>query len=326
MQEFFELRLGKKFLGFLKYVRFISDEKVKIKIFLSGLPTFYKEKIKYDEPKTFTEAIRKAKYMYEKGHGRESLQKSWKENKNGTSDKKRKAFKPSFNRNEPNRSRQDQYAKRDFKKDDSLGKRGRPPIQCWGCKEDHMYKDFPHRKDRVKTVHNIQEATIVKDMGRIYAALDDQKIEYQSNIIEVEGKIIHHPISIFIDSGEIHCYIDPRIVDRLHLEKHKLGKACLVQLATGMKRRIHDMVRSCSICLNCVNTSIDLNIIPLGIYDILIGMDWLDKHHVVLDCHNKKFTCLYGNGKQNIVKGVPRPISIMEISALHLNICFRKGC
>jgi hypothetical protein len=33
-----------------------------------------------------------------------------------------------------------------------------------------MYKDFPHRKDRVKTVNNIQEATTVEDMGRIYAA------------------------------------------------------------------------------------------------------------------------------------------------------------
>jgi hypothetical protein len=26
------------------------------------------------------------------------------------------------------------------------------------------------------------------------------------------------------------------------------------------------------------------------------------------------------------VKGVPRPISIRDISALHLKICFRKGC
>ena len=80
-------------------------------------------------------------------------------------DQWRKGFKPSFSRNEPNRNRQDQYAKRDFKKEDSLGKRGRPPIQCWGCKEDHLYKDFPHIKNRVNTVHNIQEATIVKDMG-----------------------------------------------------------------------------------------------------------------------------------------------------------------
>jgi hypothetical protein len=86
-------------------------------------------------------------------------------------------------------------------------------------------------------------------------------------------------------------------VDRLHLEKSKHGKASLVQLATGTKIRIHDMVKSCSISLNGVNTSIDINIIPLGSYDILIGMDWMDTHHAVLDCHKNTFTRLDGNGK-----------------------------
>jgi hypothetical protein len=70
------------------------------------------------------------------------------------------------------------------------------------------------------------------------------------------------------------------------------------------------MVRVCSISINGVNTNDDLNIIPLGSYAILIGMDWLDKHHVFLDCRNKTFTCLDGDGKESIVKGVPRPISI----------------
>jgi hypothetical protein len=84
-------------------------------------------------------------------------------------------------------------------------------------------------------------------------------------MIEVEGKIINQLVSILIDLEEIHYYIDPKIVDRLHLEKSKLGKASLVQLATGTKRRIHDMVKSCSISLNSVNTSTDLNIIPFGV-------------------------------------------------------------
>jgi hypothetical protein len=56
MKEFFELRLGsmtmveyaKKFLRLLKYVGFINDKKVKIQRFLSGLPAFYKENIRYD--------------------------------------------------------------------------------------------------------------------------------------------------------------------------------------------------------------------------------------------------------------------------------------
>jgi len=84
------------------------------------------------------------------------------------------------------------------------------------------------------------------------------------------------------------------------------------------------MVKSFSISLNGVNTSVDINIIPLGSYDILIGKDWLENHHGVLDCHIKTFTCLDGDRKQSIVKGVPRPISIREISSLQLKRCFKK--
>jgi hypothetical protein len=144
-------------------------------------------------------------------------------------------------------------------------------------------------------------------------------------MIEVEGKIINQHISILIDLGASHCYIDPKIVDRLHLEKSKIGKVSLVQLANGTKRTIHDMFRSCSISLNGMNTRTDLNIIPLGSYDVMIGMDWLEKHHVVLYFHNKTFTCIDGNGKQRTMKGVPRSISIRDISSLQLKICFRKG-
>jgi hypothetical protein len=111
-------------------------------------------------------------------------------------------------------------------------------------------------------------------------------------MIEVEGNIINHHVAILIDLGVGHCYIDTKIMDRLHLEKSNLEKSSLVHLATRTKRRIHDMVRGCSISLNGVNNNFDLNVIPLGSYDIIIGMDWLDKHHVVLDCHNKTFTCL----------------------------------
>jgi hypothetical protein len=43
-------------------------------------------------------------------------------------------------------------------------------------------------------------------------------------MIKVKGKIINQPVVILIDSREIHCYIDPKIVEILHLEKTKLGK------------------------------------------------------------------------------------------------------
>ena len=100
----------------------------------------------------------------------------------------------------------------------------------------------------------------------------------------------------------------------------------LVQLATRTKRRIIEMVRSCPINLNGLSTNANMNIIPLGYYDILIGMDWLEMHHVILDCHNKTFACIDEEGKQSTVKGIPSPISIREISTLQLKRCFKKRC
>jgi hypothetical protein len=140
----------KKLVGLLKYVGFIKDENVKIQRFLTGIPSFYKDKIQYREPMTLIETIRKAKYMYEKGKGRESLQKSWKYKKKEKSDQRNKGFKPHFIRNIPNKNPPHQCAKDRSMREDSMEKRGRPPIQCWGCKEDHLYKDFVSHKGKSK--------------------------------------------------------------------------------------------------------------------------------------------------------------------------------
>ena len=76
--------------------------------------------------------------------------------------------------------------------------------------------------------------------------------------------------------------------------------------------------------MNGLKTFADLNIIPLGSYDVLIGMDWLDAHHAILDYHNKAYTCLDEEGNQVTIKGIPRPISLRQITALQLKKCLRN--
>jgi hypothetical protein len=98
-------------------------------------------------------------------------------------------------------------------------------MECWGCKGDHRYRDCPHRKDKVRVVHNVQQDEIVEDMGRrvprIYAALDNKQVEFQSHMIEVEGMINNHAFTILIDSGASHSYIDPKVVEILCVDGRK---------------------------------------------------------------------------------------------------------
>jgi hypothetical protein len=69
----------------------------------------------------------------------------------------------------------------------------------------------------------------------------------------------------------------------------------------------------------------EFNILPLGSYECLIGMDWLDQHHSLLDCCNKEFTCLDEEGNKKIVQGIPRVVVVEEISAMQLKKCYMKG-
>jgi hypothetical protein len=219
---------------------------------------------------------------------KEILLKTWEDKKNFKREQRQKENKPPFFKNSP----QGQPSFREQKMVEVGGKMPRQtPIQCWGYKGDHKYRDCLQKSDKVRVFHNVQQEEIVEDIGisvhRIYASLENKQVEFQSHVIEVEGMINNHAFTILIDLGSIHSYIDPKVVERLFFPRSKHEKSWLVQLATGSKRKFVELVKSFPVDMNGLSTKANLHILPLGSYDCLIGIDWLDQHHVVLDFHNK---------------------------------------
>jgi hypothetical protein len=109
MKEFLELKLGsmtideyeRRFLELLKYVSFIKDETFKIQRYLSGFPSFISDKMKYDEPKTLEETIKRDKCLYDQQKARPTFQKVWEEKNKFKMDQRKKGAKPPFFRNNP---------------------------------------------------------------------------------------------------------------------------------------------------------------------------------------------------------------------------------
>ena len=71
---------------------------------------------------------------------------------------------------------------------------------------------------------------------------------------------------------------------------------------------------------------VNINILPLGSYDILISMNWLEQHHAMLDFLHKSILCTDVQGNQAKVKGISKKVSIRKISGLQETKCVRKGC
>ena len=65
----------------------------------------------------------------------------------------------------------------------------------------------------------------------------------------------------------------PKMMELYQRTKVKHVKPWVVQLATGAKRKVTSFIADCEVKLQDHKTRIDLNILPLGSYDMIIGMD-----------------------------------------------------
>ena len=64
----------------------------------------------------------------------------------------------------------------------------------------------------------------------------------------------------------------------------------------------------CPIELNGLLTKVNLNVLPLGSYDALIGMDWLEKHRAKVDCYENFLECIDEEGRERLVRGIPKQV------------------
>ncbi|GKB93368.1 putative reverse transcriptase domain-containing protein [Tanacetum coccineum] len=68
-----------------------------------------------------------------------------------------------------------------------------------------------------------------------------------------------------------------------------------VELADGKSLTTNTILRGCTLKLQNHSFNIDLLPIELGSFDVIIGMDWMSKHHAEVVCHEKYIRIPYRN-------------------------------
>ena len=126
--------------------------------------------------------------------------------------------------------------------------------------------------------------------------------------MDIEGTISNQNLSILIDIGATLSYITPKRVEDFHLSKESHAKPWLVQLATEEKRKVTDFVANYEVKIQDHVTRINLNIFPLDSYDTLIGMNWLERHKVILNCFDKTFTYVAEHKTIKKLTSISKPV------------------
>ena len=115
---------------------------------------------------------------------------------------------------------------------------------------------------------------------------------------EYEGK----QFNLLIDFGSTHSFISPRCICTLQLPEVKV-KTLSVELAIGIRAKSTTSVGDFSFSLNGQPTSATFRVLPLGIYDGILGMDWLAKNDATLRCKDQKLIFTNNLGETVSING-----------------------
>ncbi|KAI3704334.1 hypothetical protein L1987_74552 [Smallanthus sonchifolius] len=146
---------------------------------------------------------------------------------------------------------------------------------CYECGDPN------HFRDRCPKLHH--------QGGPQGRAFNINANEAQANNDVVNGTFLvnNHYASILFDTGADRSFVSLTFESRLAKQRTKLDNSYSVEIANGKSITINSVIHDCNLELNNHEFSVDLLPMQLRIFDIIIGMDWLSKHHAEVICYEK---------------------------------------
>ena len=65
---------------------------------------------------------------------------------------------------------------------------------------------------------------------------------------------------------------------------------------------------------------------PIGAYDFIIGMEWLETHQALFDCYHKKIHCANDEGEPIVIQQIKCHVYLRFILVMKVWKRLRKGC
>ena len=112
---------------------------------------------------------------------------------------------------------------------------------------------------KAKKINTQEDEAVCQEAGtipKICVVLEDHQVGYKSTMVEVEGEIAEQTVSVLINPGSTHSYITPRVFGICAFKKLKNTKSWIVQLATGTKRKVNEVVEKCPLVMNGLVTCV----------------------------------------------------------------------
>nr|GFA98247.1 putative reverse transcriptase domain-containing protein [Tanacetum cinerariifolium] len=155
----------------------------------------------------------------------------------------------------------------------------------------HFKKECPKLKNNNNRGNQIGNA---KARAKVYA-VGKAGANPDNNVVTGTFLLNKHYASILFDTGADRSFVSTAFSSRIVITPTALDHDYNIKLADGRIVGLNTISRGCTI--NVLNHPFNIDLIPveLGSFDVIIGMDWLEKYHAVIICAEKIVRIPFGD-------------------------------
>ncbi|XP_043813425.1 uncharacterized protein LOC122721247 [Manihot esculenta] len=164
-----------------------------------------------------------------------------------------------------------------------------------------------------------------RTQARVFA-MTQQEAQASPEVVTGMLTIFNKDAYILIDPGSTHSFISQSFSKHANRELKPLDCGLAVSIPVGDSVVCEHVYRDCVVKLGDHELLVDLIPLCLQDLDVILGMDWLSRHHATIDCFEKSVVFNSPEGSKFTFFGERRLLSSYVIFAMTTRKMLRKGC
>ena len=105
---------------------------------------------------------------------------------------------------------------------------------------------------------------------------------------------------VLIDLGAAHSFISMGFISNVNVESQPIDYSIVVSLLTGDSRLVESVYMDSRVIIGGQEFLADLIFLDIHDFDVILGIDWLSRHHARVDCYRKEVR-FYRPGQTEVV-------------------------
>nr|GEV09234.1 putative reverse transcriptase domain-containing protein [Tanacetum cinerariifolium] len=196
----------------------------------------------------------------------------------------------------------------------ATGANALPILTCYDCDEQGHTRNRCPKKVKQEELREVR--------GRAYAIKDAEP--KGPNVVTYTFLLNNRYAFVLFNLGSNRSFVDTRFSSMLDIDPVKVGASYEIELTDERVVSTNTVLKG---CLNLVNHVFEIDLMPieLGMFDVIVGMDWLIKHDAVIVCGERVVRIPYGN-KMLIVKSDKGVSRLNVISCIKARKYVDRGC